>query len=217
MKINESEFNRDCNKLLDITSYLVEKEAECPEYLFNVYKRYYESKRYSEALEYLSQSLNKGFPISEFEMGQHYYFGSAQLELPKNHFNAFQCYSIAADLGHAGAQFSLGYMYLKGEGVVSDVKQAILLLDNAANQGLNEALDLLGKIYQHGYYEITPDFKKAERYYKFAVNQDYSPSIFHLALLLENLHRYEEAYELFIHSAKMGVIEAINYNMSTYK
>ncbi len=219
MKVDESKINRESNRMLDITGFVEEANGSNnnPQYLFNEYKRLYETEKYSQALEYLIRSLNKGFPNAEFGMGQHYYFGSEQLELSKDYSKAFHCFSVAAEQGHPRAQYSLGLMFFKGEGIASNVYQAILLFEKAANQGLNEALDLLGKLYHHGYNEISPDYKQAEKYYKFAVNQNYPPSMFHLALLLENLKRYEEADEIMIQSAKTGYIQAMSYNLCTYK
>lgn len=210
MKFNEPEWN------YDMESSQVGKENN-PEFLFNEYKRLYEAESYSEALKHLTRSLNKGFPHAEYEMGQHHYFGNKSFDLSKNHLKAFQYFSFAAELGHPGAQYTLGLMHLKGEVLESNSNQAIFWLEIAANQDKNEALDLLGKIYHHGYSGMIPDFKKAECYYRKAVNHGYSPSMLHLSLLLEDLFRYEEAYELIIESAKMGHMDAVNYNISLYR
>jgi TPR repeat protein len=160
---------------------------------------------------------NPQFPFAEFEMGQHYYYGSVQLGISQDYIKAFNYFYVAAAQGHAEALYFQGLMYLKGIGVTLDMNQALLSLNIAANQNENKALDILGKIYHFGYCDISPDHKKAESYYRIAVNQGYPPSMFHLALLFENQHRFEEAYELIIQSANKGYMEAINYNMSTYK
>jgi TPR repeat protein len=205
---------------LDINSCPVDQEnglKDSPQFLFNEYKRFYEAERFSEALEFFTLSLKKGFPSAEFEMGQHCYYGSEQLGISKDYMKAFNYLSAAATQGHADALYYLGLMYLKGIGIALDMNQALLSLNHAANQNENKALDTLGKIYHFGYSEISPDHKKAESYYRIAVNQGYPPSMFHLALLLEDQYRFEEAAELMIQSANMQYIEAINYYMSTYK
>jgi TPR repeat protein len=206
LKVGEYEFN--ANR---------QPDKDNPQFLFNEYKRFYEAERFLEALEFFTHSLKKGFPIAEFEMGQHCYYGSAQLGISKDYAKAFNYFSLAAAKGHADALYYQGLMYLKGIGVALDMNQALLSFNIAANQNENKALDIIGKIYHFGYSEISPDHKKAESYYKIAVNQGYPPSMFHLALLFENQHRFEEAYELIIKSANKGYMEAINYNMSTYK
>lgn len=218
MKVSEFELN--VNRLLDNKRCQVDKENDLkdnPQFLFNVYKRFYEAERFLEALEFLTHSLKKGFPRAEFEMGQHCYYGSEQLGIYKDYIKAFNYFSVAATQGHADALYYQGLMYLKGVGVALDMNQALFSLNIAANQNENKALDIIGRIYHFGYCDISPDHKKAESYYRIAVNQDYPPSMFHLALLLENQHRLEEAYELIIQSANKGYMEAINYNMSTYK
>ena len=44
-------------------------------------------------------------------------------------------YRLAADQGHAEAQFNLGVMYVKGTGVPQDYTEAARLLKLAAAQG----------------------------------------------------------------------------------
>ncbi|MDF2791062.1 MAG: hypothetical protein K0S80_4164 [Neobacillus sp.] len=218
MKVSESEFN--VNRMLDINSCHVNKEIDLkdnPQFLFNEYKRFYEAERFLEAFEFFILSLGKGFPRAEFEMGHHYYYGSEQLGISKDYIKAFNYFSVAAAQGHATALYYQGLMYLKGIGVAMDMNQALLSLNIAANQNEKKALDILGKLYHFGYCEISLDHKKAESYYRVAVNRGYSPSMFHLSLLLESQHRFEEAYELMIQSANKGYMEAINYNISTYK
>ncbi|MEH7419337.1 tetratricopeptide repeat protein [Neobacillus drentensis] len=209
MKIEQ--FNSDLNKMLNTD------HVNNPQNLFNQYKRFYEMESFLEALEILTQSLNKGFPHAEFEMGKHYYFGSDQLGIAKDYIKAFEYFSEAALLGHASAFYYQGLMYLKGLGVILDINQALHALNTAATLGEIEALDALGKIYQFGYSDILPDDKKAETYYKNAIKLGYPPSMLNLAVLLENQLRFEEAYELIIESAKMGYMGAIQYGLSIYK
>ncbi|MEH7118769.1 tetratricopeptide repeat protein [Neobacillus vireti] len=216
MLFSDSKMNNNFNKMLNTNHDLVEKKDSL-HYLFNEYKRFFELKNFSEALEILTQILQKGFPVAEFEMGKHYFLGSDQLGITKDYLKAFDYFSEAALLGHAGALYYQGIMYLKGLGVVLDVNQALHSLNMAATQGEIEALDALGKIYQFGYVDILPDYKKAESYYKNAVNMGYSPSMLNLAVLLEKQFRFEEAYELIIESAKRGYMGAIQYGLSTYK
>jgi TPR repeat protein len=192
------------------------EENERPEDVFNEYKKLYKEEKYTQALENLFQSANNGFVKAEFELGKFYNFGNKQLQISKNHSKAFQYYSSAAEQGHAFAQYYLGFMYFKGQGVKLDVKQAIFWLGQSGNQGVNEALDLLGRIYHLGYDAITPDFEKAEKFFQFAINQMYSPSMFHYGLLLEELQRVEEACELINRAAEMGNPEAIINYMSRF-
>ncbi|MBT2654720.1 sel1 repeat family protein [Bacillus sp. ISL-18] len=215
MKFNESTINNDFNKMLNTDQ--IRSENITPEDLFKEYKRFYETESFLEAFNLLSQIINKGFPAAEFEMGKHHYFGSDQLGITKDYLRAFEYFSDAVVLGHTGALYYQGMMYLKGLGVALDLNQALHSLNTAATQGEIEALNALGKIYQFGYSDILPDDKKAESYYKHAIRLGYPPSMLNLAVLLENQLRFEEAYELIIESAKQGYMGAIQYGLSTYK
>jgi TPR repeat protein len=187
-----------------------------PQFLFNEYKKSFEAERFLDAFEFLADSLKRGFPGAEFEMGQHCYYGSEQLRIVKDYNKAFHHFSVAGAKGHAEALYYQGFMYLKGIGVAMDINQALSSLYIAANQNENKALDIIGRIYHFGYSEVSPDYKKAESYYRTAVNQGYPPSMFHLGLLFEKQHRFEEARDLMIQSANKGYMEAINYTMTTY-
>ena len=57
---------------------------------------------------------------------------------------AFRLFKKAAEQGHANAQFNLGVMYDKGEGVTRDAKQAVYWVQKAAEQGFAEAQTNLG-------------------------------------------------------------------------
>ncbi|MDP8275986.1 MAG: tetratricopeptide repeat protein [Candidatus Euphemobacter frigidus] len=52
-------------------------------------------------------------------------------------------YRKAAEQGHASAQFALGMMYHKGQGVELDDREAIKWLHKAAEQGQSEAKYIL--------------------------------------------------------------------------
>ena len=49
-----------------------------------------------------------------------------------------------AEAGDAKAQFNLGYMYAKGQGVEKDFKEAVKWFQKAADQGYAHAQDNLG-------------------------------------------------------------------------
>ena len=55
-----------------------------------------------------------------------------------------------AEQGDAGAQYSLGWMYLKGEGVPQDYKSALKWFTLAAEQGYAKAQYSLGLMYALG-------------------------------------------------------------------
>ncbi len=59
--------------------------------------------------------------------------------------------TLAAEQGHADAQYNLGNMYRKGEGVPQDDKTAVKWYTLAAEQGLAYAQYSLGLMYALGY------------------------------------------------------------------
>jgi hypothetical protein len=57
---------------------------------------------------------------------------------------------LAADQGHAEAQYNLGVMYYKGQGVPQDYAEAVKWYRLAADQGYAEAQYNLGVMYGKG-------------------------------------------------------------------
>ncbi|MDA9061404.1 hypothetical protein N9K30_03455, partial [Planktomarina temperata] len=57
---------------------------------------------------------------------------------------------LAAEQGYDSAQFNLGNMYKRGDGVLQDYKEAIKLYRLAAEQGFAMAQTNLGFMYEKG-------------------------------------------------------------------
>ncbi len=80
--------------------------------------------------------------------------GSAAFRLGNRHLlasdamKAIRCYQLAAAAGHAGAQYNLGLMYLKGEGVPRGALHGLEWLAIAADNGDMKAQVLLQRIDQ---------------------------------------------------------------------
>ena len=66
--------------------------------------------------------------------------------ITKDANKAFQWYLHAAVLGHTGAQYNLGLMCLKGEGVSQDAFAGLNWIELAADSGDKGAQDLLERI-----------------------------------------------------------------------
>ena len=64
----------------------------------------------------------------------------------KEAMKAISCYRRAANAGHAGAQYNLGLMYLKGESVPRDALYGLGWLAKAADGGDKKAQELLQRI-----------------------------------------------------------------------
>lgn len=65
----------------------------------------------------------------------------------ENYAEAAKWYRMAADKGHAEAQYSLAFLYVYGHGVAYDLSEAASLYRKAAEQGHAEAQYYLGCFY----------------------------------------------------------------------
>ena len=79
-------------------------------------------------------------------------------------------FRLAADQGHADAQFELGVMYYAGVGVPQDEAEAVRWYRFAADQGNASAQHTLGFAYLHGR-GVPQNDTEAIRWYRLAANQ----------------------------------------------
>ena len=75
-----------------------------------------------------------------------------------------------AEQGNAGAQYNLGVMYDKGEGVTQDNAEAVKWYRKAAEQGVAEAQYNLGLMYRNGL-GVPQDNAEAVKWYRKAAEQ----------------------------------------------
>ena len=87
-----------------------------------------------------------------------------------------------AEQGHAGAQYFIGYMYYKGQGVEQDGEEAAMWFRKAAEQGDLKAQYLLGYMYYKGQ-GIGQDKEEAVKWLRKAAEQDHAKAQFYLALM----------------------------------
>ena len=69
---------------------------------------------------------------------------------PRDYKEAVARYRKAAEQGDASAQYNLGVMYSKGQGVPQDYKEAVVWYRKAAQQGDANAQNNLGVMYSKG-------------------------------------------------------------------
>ena len=84
-----------------------------------------------------------------------------------------------AEQGDADAQYMLGLMYSKGQGVPWDDKAAMQWYRRAAEQGYAGAQAELGLMYYHGR-GVPKDEKAAVQWYRRAAKQGHADAQFHL-------------------------------------
>ena len=85
----------------------------------------------------------------------------------------FQQISVDAENGDAKAQYNLGEMYRKGEGVLDNDREAVKWYRKAAEQGLAEAQNALGVMYNRGM-GVEQDSKEAVKWYHKAAEQGHA-------------------------------------------
>ncbi len=77
----------------------------------------------------------------------------------------------AAEQGHARAQFNLGCMYDRGQGVPKDDCEAARLFKLSADKGNSHGQNNLGFFYSQGRGDLPKDEHEAARLYKLAADQ----------------------------------------------
>jgi uncharacterized protein len=87
-----------------------------------------------------------------------------------------------ADQGDALAQFNLGVMYGKGQGVPQDYAEAVRWYRKAADQGNAQAQSNLGGAYDNGK-GVPQDYAEAVKWYRKAADQGAALAQFNLGLM----------------------------------
>tara|TARA_B100000686_G_C16616021_1_gene876506 strand:- start:307 stop:900 length:594 start_codon:yes stop_codon:yes gene_type:complete len=95
---------------------------------------------------------------------------------------ALREWRLLAEQGHAIAQFNLGVMYDKGEGVLQDNKTAVKWYTLAAEQGHANAQFSLGRMYAKGQ-GVTQDYKTAVKWFTLAAEQGHAAAQTGLGLM----------------------------------
>lgn len=87
-----------------------------------------------------------------------------------------------AEQGNWAAQFNLGFMHAKGQGVRQNDALAARWYKSAAEQGYSVAQYALAQRYQSGQ-GVRQDYAEAARWYRFAAEQGHTDAQIHLAVL----------------------------------
>ena len=111
-------------------------------------------------------------PKNLFKLGREYQLNRTPLDLKQ----ALDCYTRAAELGLAEAQYQLGEIYsdsdrLSNWDVRLNMSTAVAWYRKAASQGHSSAQCMLGKMYEDGR-GVPQDNQQAESYYLLAALQD---------------------------------------------
>ena len=93
-----------------------------------------------------------------------------------NYTVAFEKFRLAAAQGNSGAQYNLGFMYEKGQGVVQDYAEAVKWHKLAAAQGDSDAKFILGLHYVLGRGVVIDDML-AHMWFNLAAAQGHEKAI----------------------------------------
>ncbi|HEX9790037.1 MAG TPA: cell division protein FtsZ [Kiloniellales bacterium] len=139
-----------------------------------------------------------------FDKGDRYYHGQS---VRKNLALAQRAYRKAAEMGHAGAQNRLGWMYEKGEGVDADYNEAVKWYRAAAEQGHVNAMNDLGYMFRQGW-GVSQNYTDAMHWFRKAAEKYDSYAEYNLGQMYENGWGTEkdmdEAVRWFRRSAARG-------------
>jgi TPR repeat protein len=94
---------------------------------------------------------------------------------------ALRLWHPLANQGDASAQFNLGLMYVKGQGVPLDYAEAVKWFRKAADQGRGRAQFYLGLIYDND--PGAPDHAEAVKWFRKAADQGIATAQFNLAVM----------------------------------
>jgi TPR repeat protein len=128
---------------------------------------------------------------------------------------ALQEWKPLAEAGDAVAQFSLGYIYQNGDGVLQGYAEAVRWYRLAADQGYANAQAKLGVMYENGY-GVLQDYAEAMRWYRLAADQEDANAQYNLGNMYANgrgvPQDYAEAVRLYRLAADQGDANA-QYNL----
>ena len=114
-----------------------------------------------------------------FLKGDAYFFGQG---VPANYHEAMRWYKKAAEKGHTGAMFNIGFMYQFGLDVAIDDHQAMKWYKKAKDQGNLDALVNIGYMYEHGQ-EVKTDYTQAMNCFQEAADQGHACAMVRLHMV----------------------------------
>ena len=123
------------------------------------------------------------------------------------------------DQGIADAQYNLGVMYYKGQGVPQDYAEAVKWFRKAADQGKADAQNNLGVMYAEGQ-GVPQDYAEAAKWYRKAADQGIAEAQNNLAHMYAEgqgvPQDYAEAAKWYRKAADQGIADAQNNLGSMY-
>lgn len=106
--------------------------------------------------------------------------------------NAAYFYKLAAEQNDAEAQFHMGLLHERGDGVEKLPETALRWYEKAAKQAHPPAQTRLGWLHEHGVY-VPKNAVLAAKWYEKAAKLGYADAQFNLAALLDEQNRFQAA------------------------
>ncbi len=123
------------------------------------------------------KAKNQNDAAAQFELGRRYYSGRTSAGRYGGHEQdykeAVKWWLLAAEQGHADAQYGLGLCYKNGSGVDKDLSEAFKWWLLAAEQGYADAQYGLGWCYENGS-GVDKDLSEAFKWYSKAAKQGHA-------------------------------------------
>lgn len=120
-------------------------------------------KDIEKAKEYLELSVDKGYPLAEYDQALLFRYGLSGCEL--NVLKSEEHFRAAANKGMAEAQYELALLYKNGEEIKEDLKEVFRWLTKASEKNHVKACYILGKMYydgvRSGFFVLEKNIEKA--------------------------------------------------------
>ncbi|MGK0189002.1 MAG: TPR repeat protein [Verrucomicrobiales bacterium] len=125
----------------------------------------------------------------------------------RDYAKAKEEFQTAAEAKNPMGLHLLASLYFEGHGVKKNVKHAVKLFTEAADQGLRPALTNLGIIYQSGNDGVKRDIRKAMEYFMAAGKQGDLQATYHLGQIFRKGDGVEQDYKKAIDYYRLAVQE----------
>jgi hypothetical protein len=128
-----------------------------------------------------AEQRQKAAADSAYAEGEKHYYG---IGVPVNYAEAARHFRTAAELNHAAAQFTLGWLYRNGWGVPQDHAEAVVWYQRAAAQNHADAQRNMGLAYRYGW-GVPVDPTEALRWYRMAAEHNLAAAQHNIAVFHE--------------------------------
>lgn len=133
-------------------------------------------KNVQKALDWYVKSANQGFVDAQYSAGRIYLFSLQQYE------DAFKYFKLAAENNEHRAQFFLGMMYYRGDGISKDLKKSAHWYLQSAQRGNINAQFFIGQMYELGEGVLQND-KYSLKWFKLAAKNGQQDAQYKLAVI----------------------------------